>query len=38
MEDVQLIAEIEVICERFFRICSMITKKVYVILQKQYPN
>ena len=29
-EDVLLIAEIEAICERFFRICSMITKKVYV--------
>ena len=30
LEDVLLIAATEAICERFFHICSMITKRVYV--------
>ena len=30
LEDVLSIAATEAICERFFRICSMITKRVYV--------
>ena len=30
LEDVLLIAATEAICERFFHICSMITKRAYV--------